>query len=197
MAEDKRAAILEAAIQAFATKGFHASRISDVAELAGIGKGTVYLYFDSKEDLLISILQSYVDEALSFAEELADQDVGARRGIELFFERALARLAERPGFFALLEQRLFLSDPELQARAEAFFRSMIGRIVAKLELVIRRGEIRDYDPTIVACAIIGTLSSLQFYRVLRPDDDPLELLPRFTQELARFITAALEPPQAS
>jgi len=194
MAEEKRKAILDAAIQAFASKGFHATRISDVATLAGIGKGTVYLYFSSKEDLLLSILESYVDEALSFAAELEAQDVGPQRGIELFFEHGLERLAEHPGFFSLLEQRLFLTDPELQIRGEEFFRSIIGRVVEKLEVVIQQGQIRDYDPKIIACAIIGTLTSLQFYRVLCPDADPEELLPRFTHELARFIIAALEPP---
>jgi len=193
MAEDKRAAILDAAIETFASKGFHAARISDVAKLAGIGKGTVYLYFSSKEDLLISILQEYVDDALALADQLAEQDISTRRGIELFFEHGLARIAEDPAFFLLLEQRVFVTDPELQRRGEAFFRSIIGRVVEKLESVIQRGRIRTYDPTIVACAIIGTLSSIQFYRVLHPEADLRQLLPRFVDELARFITSALEP----
>jgi len=195
MAEEKRAAILEAAIRTFASKGFHAARISDVAELAGIGKGTVYLYFSSKEDLLISILQAYVDEALAFADQLAEQDVSPRVGIERFFEHGLERIAENPAFFVLMEQRVFLTDPELQRRGEEFFRSIIGRIVERLEGFIDTGGIRIYDPTIVACAIIGTLSSLQFYHVLHPEAELRELMPRFTKELARFITAALEPEQ--
>jgi len=197
MPEEKREAILEAAIQTFASKGFHAARISDVAELAGIGKGTVYLYFENKEDLLVSILQQYLDEALAFADELSEQDVGARQGIEEFFERGIQRIAENPAFFALIEQRTFLTDPELQRRGEEFFRSMIGRIVDRLERLIVRGGIREYDPTIVACAIIGSLSSLQLYRVLYPDAELAELMPRVTKELARFITAALEPPEAA
>jgi len=193
MPEAKRAAILEAASQTFASNGFHAARISDVAELAGVGKGTVYLYFSSKEDLLISILESYVDEALQVAAEMAEQDLEPRCSIERFFERAFMRIAGNPAFFAILEQRVFLSDPELQRRGEAFFRSIIGRIVEKLEQVIKQGQIRDYDPTIAACAIIGTLTSLELYRVLHPEESLQELLPRFTPELTRFITAALEP----
>ena len=195
MSEEKRRAILEAAVDVFARSGFAAARISDIAAAAGVGKGTVYLYFSSKEDLLISILQLYVDEALVLADQLAEQDVGPHRGIELFFERGLARIAEHPEFFAVMEQRLFLTDPKLQKRGDEFFRSIIGRVVEKLEGVIRQGQIRHYDPTIVACAIIGTLTSLRFYRVLYPNADLGELMPRFTQELARFITAALEPNQ--
>jgi TetR/AcrR family fatty acid metabolism transcriptional regulator len=170
--------------------------MSDVAELAGVGKGTLYLYFPSKEDLLISILQEYVDEALAFTEQLAKQGVETRRSIELFFERGLAQIADNPAFFMLMEQRVFLSNPELRRRGEEFFRSIIGRIVEKLEAVIERGYIRGYDSTIVACALIGTLSSVQFYHVLNPEVDLRELMPRFARELARFITAGLEPEQA-
>lgn len=197
MAEDKRAAILDAAVQTFATNGFHAARISDIAEIAGVGKGTVYLYFSSKEDILISILQSYVDDALALADQMTAQDLGPREGIERFFEHALARIVENPALFTMMEQRVFLTDPEMQRRGEAFFRSIIGRIVEKLEIVIRQGQIRDYDPTIVACAIIGSLTSLQFYHALHSEEQLEALLPRFTEELARFITAALEPANGS
>ena len=193
VSEEKRTAILEAATQTFAEKGFHAARISDVAELAGVGKGTVYLYFSSKEDLLLSILQSYVDEALVLADQMTEQGVGLKEGIEQFLERALDRIVENPALFTMMEQRVFLTDPEMQQRGEAFFHSIIGRIVEKLEAVIRQGQIRDYDPTIVACAIIGSLTSLQLYHALHSEREMKALLPRFTRELARFITAALEP----
>ena len=53
---DKREAIVEAAIEVFAQKGFHAARISDVARAAGVADGTIYLYFDNKEHLLLSLI---------------------------------------------------------------------------------------------------------------------------------------------
>ena len=196
MADDKRQAILEAAIYTFARKGFHATRISDVAERAGIGKGTVYLYFDSKEDLLISILQSYVDEAMALAEELVDEHVDPRRGIEIFFEKGLARFAENPDLFAVMEQRLFLTDPELQRRGETFFRSILERIVAKIEQVTAAGQVRQYDPPIIACAILGALSTFKLYQVLHPEEDPAVAMGRVASELPRFFAAALMPEEA-
>ena len=58
---DKREAIVEAAIEVFAQKGFHAARISDVARAAGVADGTIYLYFDNKEHLLLSIFEEKME----------------------------------------------------------------------------------------------------------------------------------------
>ena len=58
---DKHELILDAAIRVFAEKGFHAARISDVAEAAGVADGTIYLYFKNKDDLLLSIFEEKMD----------------------------------------------------------------------------------------------------------------------------------------
>lgn len=191
--DDKRQAILDAAIHSFARKGYHATRISDIADRAGIGKGTVYLYFESKADVLISILQTFVDEVLSFADELMRESVTAREGIERFFRHGFARIAENPDLLTVLGQRLFLSDPAMQRRGEEFFRSIILRIVSKIAAVMDAGQVRTYDPTIIACAVIGAINTFELYHVLHPDEDPAESIPRITSELTRFFIEALVP----
>ncbi|MFI6293081.1 TetR/AcrR family transcriptional regulator [Nonomuraea sp. NPDC050790] len=59
----RRQEILDAAVRVFARKGFAASRIDDVAEEAGIGKGSVYLYFDSRDSLLEAAFSQYTADA--------------------------------------------------------------------------------------------------------------------------------------
>lgn len=54
--EQKRVNILAAAAELFASQPFHKVVLSDVAEKAGVGKGTLYIYFKSKEDLYFSVL---------------------------------------------------------------------------------------------------------------------------------------------
>src|SRR5512138_2896872 len=61
----KRDAILRAAIDVFAERGFFNAQVADVARAAGVAAGTVYLYFRSKEDLLISIFERSMRDALS------------------------------------------------------------------------------------------------------------------------------------
>src|ERR1041384_6492491 len=69
-ATDKRERILDAAEVIFAKHGFFASKVSDVAKEAGVADGTIYLYFKSKDDLLISLFEqrmTQVNEVLRAA----------------------------------------------------------------------------------------------------------------------------------
>ncbi|MBY0492699.1 MAG: TetR family transcriptional regulator [Cyanobacteria bacterium] len=62
---DKRDAILRAATKVFAHSGFFQSQVADVARVAGVAAGTVYLYFQSKDDLLVSIFERSMNEVLA------------------------------------------------------------------------------------------------------------------------------------
>ncbi|MBN1538214.1 MAG: TetR/AcrR family transcriptional regulator [Anaerolineales bacterium] len=64
---DRRGQIIEAAMQVFVNKGFSGANVSEIANLAGIAKGTIYLYFDSKEQIFSAILNER-----SFVPRLAD-----------------------------------------------------------------------------------------------------------------------------
>ena len=63
---DKRERILNAAVKVFARSGFHATRVSDVAKAAGVADGTIYLYFTSKEHLLVSLFEDRVERLIAF-----------------------------------------------------------------------------------------------------------------------------------
>src|SRR5215510_15242012 len=58
---DKRGRILESAMRVFASKGYYGAKVSDVAEDAGVADGTIYLYFKSKDDLLISLFEAQME----------------------------------------------------------------------------------------------------------------------------------------
>ncbi len=62
---DKRDAILKAATKVFAQNGYFQSQVADVARVAGVAAGTVYLYFKSKDDLLVSIFERSMNDVLA------------------------------------------------------------------------------------------------------------------------------------
>jgi len=70
---DKGAAILRAAIRVFANNGYFNSKVADIAREAGVADGTVYLYFKNKEDILHSIFNRTVDDAIAEARRQLDQ----------------------------------------------------------------------------------------------------------------------------
>jgi TetR/AcrR family transcriptional regulator, fatty acid metabolism regulator protein len=190
---DKRSAILDAALRVFAKHGYASARVSDIASEAGVGKGTVYLYFKSKEDLLMGVFEARVGEILSMIDELAVSGVSPREGLRTFFDAALDLVASNVEMLDLFEQRVFLSDDRLRARGIAFFRSIIERVVSKLTPEVKSNLALDYDIEIIATAIIGALASYRLYRVLHPEGPAEELLQKVSAELSRFFAAAFLP----
>ena len=69
----KREAIRDAAVKVFAAKGYHTATVSEVAEVANVGKGTVYFYYASKEDLLLEILVYHFDQMMSVIEQIEQE----------------------------------------------------------------------------------------------------------------------------
>src|SRR5688500_8517192 len=88
---DKREAILRAAIRVFAHNGYFNSKVADIAREAGVADGTVYLYFKSKEEILHSIFDRTVEEAISAGREqlkrIDDRREKLRRIAHLHLER--------------------------------------------------------------------------------------------------------------
>src|ERR1700704_2210621 len=88
---DKREAILRAAIRVFAHNGYFSSKVADIARAAGVADGTVYLYFKSKEEILHSIFDQNMAEALAacrkLAAKLTDPREKLRRIAALHLER--------------------------------------------------------------------------------------------------------------
>ena len=62
--EDKRRRIIDAAVEVFAAKGFFGARVSEIAEAAGVADGTIYLYFKSKDDILISLFEEKMQDII-------------------------------------------------------------------------------------------------------------------------------------
>ena len=193
MSEDKRRAILDAALRVFAQRGFASARISDIAAAAGIGKGTIYLYYSSKEDLLMGVLESCVDEILTMIDELVVSHVSPVEGLRRFFDTALELVSSNVELLDLFEQRIFLSDTRLRARGTAFFHSMIERVVSKLTPDVKGDLVLDYDMEIIATAVIGALASFRLYRVLHPEESAEASLSKVSAELSRFFAAAFLP----
>jgi AcrR family transcriptional regulator len=139
--------IVEAALRLFAERGFAATKLEDVASAAGIGKGTIYLYFSTKEDLFRAVVRLAVLPNLEAAVALAaDPERSAADTLRLLAERFLEVLdsdltaipklivAEAGNFPALAQ---FYAD-EVAHKGMALIRGVLSRGV-------ERGEFRPVD----------------------------------------------------
>src|SRR5436853_2151716 len=150
---DKRAAILRAAIEVFARNGYFNAKVADVARVAGVADGTVYLYFKSKEEILHSIFDRSVEEAIADArEQLADltdpreklrrvarlhlERLGADRDLAVVFQvelRGSTKFMEEFSAAGLAEYlRLIREILEEGQRAGLFRAELNAKVVAKI-----------------------------------------------------------------
>src|SRR5215208_3527595 len=116
--EDRPQEILDAALRVFAAKGYRQTRLEDVAEAAGVTKGTIYHYFESKEDVLLQIVEQKHAHAYDrLAELLHEQSGPASARIRLVVRKGFnITNAEFRDATCLLLQGVVQESPEVYKR---------------------------------------------------------------------------------
>lgn len=104
--QEKQALIMETALELFAQKGFHGTSISDISKKAGISKGLVYNYFESKEEILKSIVQSGYDAAYKNM-ELNKEGRLVQEEFVHFIKMTFQLIKENRNFWALYSSLMF------------------------------------------------------------------------------------------
>ena len=170
--------IVAAALEEFFLQGFAAARLDAIAERAGIGKGTIYLYFDSKEALFEAAVRSIVQPILEQAERFAATPQGSASDILRSLIKSLYREVVATERRRIL--RLLIAEGPRFPRLVAFYhREVVQRGMAALRGIlsygVARGEFRadlpiDYPQVIIAPALIGALWQLLFAEI-----EPLDL----------------------
>lgn len=120
MREEKMALIMEVALEHFANKGFHATTITHIARYAGISKGLLYNYFESKEALLKAIIRKSVEEVYGYFDINRDGYL-TEDEFEFFIRKAGIMLKEKKNFWRLLFQLLMQNEAR-----EEFQKSFLG-----------------------------------------------------------------------
>ncbi len=111
----RRAQILDAAARIFASRGFHAARVQDIAREAGIANGTVYNYFPTKDALLLGLLDRLNETEARPAQIALLQTGSARDALAAVIKHRLAVLGESEDLLRALLPEI-LVNPELRAR---------------------------------------------------------------------------------
>jgi len=163
---ERRAAILDAAIETFAQRGFHHARVSDVARLAGVADGTIYLYFKSKDDLLISLFEEKMEEIVETFRAAVNQHESSQKRLRCFIELHLKIVAERPTLAEVMTVELRQSAKfmrEYKAPQFSAYLALLGEVISYGQ---ERGEISSsLDPLLTRRIIFGALDELSLYWV--------------------------------
>ena len=142
---ERRQVILAAALREFSARGFAAARLDDVAEAAGIAKGTIYLYFRDKEALFQDLIRSEMSPVVGTLEFALGLDLPARAAAEQAIDLFVREIynTERKNII-----RLIISEgPRFPHLAEFYYREVVSRGIAAVRALLaralERGELRS------------------------------------------------------
>ena len=157
--EDKRRLMLAAAVRVFARKGFHAARVGDIAEEAGVAHGLLYHYFRSKDEVLESIFKETWADIIAAARMVEETDEPARERLA-GIAKILLRAWRRDPDLVRVVVREIVRSPDLQKRLP-----QINESFTAIERIVARGQEegdfrRDVDPRLASFVFYGALEEI-------------------------------------
>jgi AcrR family transcriptional regulator len=189
--EDKRRQLLDAAVRVFARKGFHASRVGDIAEEAGVAHGLLYHYFKSKDQVLEAVFHENWSILIARIASVEETDEPAADQIRHIAAIVLRTWLHLPDVVRVVIQE-FGRSPVLGERIGELTLPIdaLQRVIAR---GIERGEFRkDIDPAFAATVVYGSIDELLTAWVLGrlPSDE--EAVARAEQTLVELTLLGLK-----
>jgi AcrR family transcriptional regulator len=179
-AEERRSAILAAALEEFTARGYAGARLDDVAKRAGIAKGTIYLYFADKQALFQELVRSMVHPVLGMLDKMRGVDIPARMLVEGLLGTFLREIygTRRKDLI-----RLILNEgPRFPAIAEFYYHEVIERVLGIIRPILaraaERGELPNdslarFPQLIVAPMLVGIMWHAMFEKFESLDIDAM------------------------
>ena len=170
-AAERRAAIVQAAMDEFIARGFAATRLDDIAKRAGVAKGTIYLHFKDKESMFEELIRTAIVPLVGRMTGPPPASGSIRDMIEAVALTFIREIVSTPR--ADIVRLIIAEGPRFPAIAEFYYREVISRglggMRALIELAIARGEIRQpelarFPQVLIAPAIVAVIWKSLFER---------------------------------
>ena len=194
--EEKRGLIIEASAKVFARRGFASTLMAEIAIEAGIGKGTLYEYFDSKEDLFFAVFEWLVKATEAKAQvSIAALGGSASDRLKALSDSLMNSWVEMREMFSLVMEFWSASaSSQMRQRFKRAFRQGYGDFRQIVSTLIRdgieRGEFQPHvDIESVAAALVGTWDALLLQAWFDDDFNPLTAARGFMTVVINGLTA--------
>ena len=173
MRAKRRREVLELSLRVFGERGYHATRISDLIEAAGIARGTFYLYFENKN----AIFHELLDELLTQIQAgVAGVDTGPeapplRAQLGSIVRRVLATFRDHPELTRLVMRSAPGLDPDVDRKLAAFHARLHTWLAVSLETAASLGVLRAVDADATAWSVLGAVKQHVENALDRPASD--------------------------
>ncbi|MCC6680887.1 MAG: TetR/AcrR family transcriptional regulator [Phycisphaeraceae bacterium] len=181
--EAKRRKIQDAAEHLFATRPYHEVRLEDVAAQAGVGKGTLYTYFDNKQCLFASLLNDGITRLVeTLQRQLNQAEHEPTRTLRIIVTALVDHALQHPQLFELMR---FVPAPSRTSVRSARLQQLYDMLEQAIRRGVADGSLRDPHPELTALFIPGMLRSVMLFSKTLPSRKLL------IEHLMRLITSGL------
>ena len=158
---DKHSKIIRAATKVFAKKGFFNARISDIAKEAKVADGTIYLYFNNKYDMLLSVFEEKIGKLVEQINSQLEKEEDPRRMLEIFIANHLREMKKNKNLAEVIQIELRQTNKIIRDYRNNKFSEYLNII----STIIKRGQAqnvfrKDIMPGIAKRAIFGAMDEI-------------------------------------
>jgi TetR/AcrR family fatty acid metabolism transcriptional regulator len=158
---DKHRKIIKASTKVFAKKGFFNARISDIAKEAKVADGTIYLYFNNKFDILLSVFEQEIGRLIEQVTALLEKEEDPRRMLEIFIRKHLAEMKKNRNLAEVIQIELRQTNKLIRD----YRNNQFSEYLNILSGIIKKGQRekifrQDIMPGIAKRAIFGGLDEI-------------------------------------
>jgi AcrR family transcriptional regulator len=169
--ELKREVLLEAALERIASEGLDSFTMEGVAEQAGVAKGTIYLYFDSKRALVEQAIAHSLEPLVLRVERIMESDAGPTEKLHRMAVANLEFFDDQRQLFRTHVQGPYFPQTQTGRLRERGYRTVLGHITRVVKEAIDAGHFRAVDPALAATLWLEALTAFILHR-LRVDELP-------------------------
>jgi TetR/AcrR family fatty acid metabolism transcriptional regulator len=193
---DKHSKIIRAATKVFAKKGFFNARISDIAKEAKVADGTIYLYFNNKYDMLLSVFEEKIGKLVEQITTQIEKEDDPRRMLEIFIENHLREMKKNKNLAEVIQIELRQTNKIIKDYRNNKFSEYLNII----SMIIRKGQAdqvfrHDILPGIAKRAIFGALDEIA--RIWNINIDSEYDIDETEKQVAKiFLLGVLENPKS-
>ena len=194
----RRDDIVQAALEIFDRDGFEAAKMEDIARQAEVAKGTLYLYFDTKNDLLEAVILTALMPTLEKMGQIASESTGSARGLLSKQMHIAARRMASPEMASLL-RHMISGDGQHRDIIELYYdkiiQSGLKHVSATIERGVASGEFRPEAKTIDPLVLVGAHIYATVWKILFDDLKEIDIEKLVEDHLQLVLRGLLAEPQ--
>lgn len=162
MVTDRRQQIIEAATKSFSLFGYKATTMDQVAKLANVGKGTIYTFFENKEELFDDIITDLIENMKQVATESLDSELPFKDNVHQALYRMLEFRLTHQLTIKLFQEARDIGTPIVQEVMSKIEDEILSFIKEKVRIAIKKKQIQECDPDLTAFILVKLYIALIF-----------------------------------